>query len=141
MDEQPDQPLTEAEVDAYLKSMGVSPTGEDKFNVHRFLDNVAKASDTTKTGNLTEEELGMPKLPARTYKELALFCDDVANMDYFSDYFRKKAEILTSTSLSKDAKLITLAISQMRNITQRLKTKQQNKGWFSKKKPEEETEV
>jgi len=120
----------------YLQSlMGTTATKEDRLNVHNFLAIVAKNEDTTRLGNLKEEEVGLPKLPLRTYKELALFCKEVANMDYFSDYFDKKGQILTATSLSKDAKLINLAVMQRREVTQKIGSakQQENKGWFKKK--------
>lgn len=116
--------------------VGTTPTAEDKQNIHTFLHNVAVATDTTKTGFLEKEELGMPILPVRTYKELALFCEDVADMSYFSDYFRRKAEISTSTSLSKDAKLLSLAVLQKREVADITpkEPRKENKGWFRPKK-------
>jgi hypothetical protein len=103
-------------------------------NVHAFLREVAAAKDTTKTGFLTAEELGTPELPNRTFKELALFCDDIGNMGFFSDYFIKRSEILTSTSLSKEAKLLELAVISRRQLEDVTKPKKkENKGWFKKK--------
>ena len=58
-------------------------------------------------------------------------------MDYYGEYFRRKGEILTSTSLSKNAKLITLAITSMqkREMADTTKPKKVNKGWFKKSGP------
>ena len=132
-EEQPQ--MSEDEVAERLASLvATAPTAEDKSNVHTFLHNVAVSKDTTKTGNLEKEELGMPILPVRTYKELALFCSEVANMNYFSDYFNKKAEIALSTSLSKNAKLLDVAISQKREVADTTpRPMKENKGWFKKK--------
>ena len=137
-EEQIEPEMTEQEIaDKLATLVGTTPMSEAQNNVHTFLHNVATAKDTTKTGNLSVEELGNPTLPSRTYKELALFCNDVADMDYYADYFQKKGEILTSTSLSKDAKLITLAISslQKREMADVTKPRKPNKGWFRKKGP------
>jgi len=138
--EQEQQEMTPEEAE-YIKSLvGTTPTPDEKQTVHSFLHNVAIADDTTKLGNLKEEEVGTPKLPQRTYLELALFCKEIANMEYFHDYFRKKAEILTSSSLSKEAKLISLAVVTRRevgDISRRRPTK--NKGWFGNKNKEVET--
>jgi len=137
-DEQIEPEMTEQEIAERLSNLvGTTPMSDAQNNVHTFLHNVATAKDTTKTGNLTTEELGNPTLPSRTYKELALFCSEVADMDYYADYFKQKGEILTSTSLSRDAKLITLAISslQKREMADVTKPKKPNKGWFSKKGP------
>ena len=112
---------------------GTSPTGEDKHNIHTFLHNVAVAPDTTKTGNLTIEELGMPKLPFRTYKELSLFCNDIMDQPDFAEYFKKKGEILTATSLSKEAALLKFAVTQKREVADLTSKPKENKGWFNKK--------
>ncbi len=126
--------MSQEQAEEYIKSLGIAPTPEEKHNVHTFLHKVATADDTTKLGNLKEEEVGLPRHPLRTYKELALFCDEVANMAYFSDYFNKKAEILTSTSLSKEALLLKLAVVTRREQSNILKAPQkENKGWFKKK--------
>jgi len=124
--------MSEEEIAERLASLvGTTPTAEEKQNIHTFLHNVVVSRDTTKTGNLEIAELGMPILPVRTYKELALFCSDVANMNYFSDYFNKKAEICLSTSLSKDAKLLGLAIMQRREVADVTpQPRKENKGWF-----------
>lgn len=107
---------------------------EQKSNKHTFLTDVVKSNDTTKTGNLDIEEIGNPKLPLRTYKELALFCNEVWEQKEWGNYFNKKAEILTSTSLSKGGILIKLAVtdkSEMADVTP--KQTKPNKGWFKKK--------
>ena len=106
---------------------------EGKQNMHTFFSKVIASEDTTKTGNLDKDELGMSKLPLRTYKELELFCSDIANDNSFSEYFRKMGEVQTSTSLSKDAKLLELAVTmkkELADVTKKPQTK--NKGWFKK---------
>ena len=136
----PEEEMSESEIAERLSSLaGSTPSAEEKQNVHTFLHNVATAKDTTKTGFLGDEELGIPTLPLRTYKELELFCNEVANMDWYGEYFKKKGEILTATSLSKEAKLITLAISslQKREMADVTKPRKQNKGWF---KPKQNTQ-
>ncbi|HDK27244.1 MAG TPA: hypothetical protein ENG48_09215 [Candidatus Atribacteria bacterium] len=107
---------------------------EGKQNVHSFFTNIIKTKDTTKTGNLTSEELGLPSLPVRTYKELALFSEDVYNDKAWADFFNRMAEIQTSTSLSKDAILLRLSVTQkkeMADVTP--KERKINRGWFKKK--------
>ena len=111
-------------------------------NVHTFLHNVAVTTDTTKLGYLKEEELGFPNLPIRTYKELALFCDKVADMPIFNEYFNSMSEIVTSTSLSKDAKLLELAVINRREVADvTKKPRKENKGWFKPKTTTETTEM
>ena len=129
-----DEEITTEQAEEIIKSLGVAPVPEEKHSVHAFLHKVATSKDTTKLGNLSEEEVGAPKLPLRTYKELALFCTDIADMDYFGKYFDKKGEILTSTSLSKEALLLKLAVMQRREQSNILKAPAENKGWFKRKK-------
>ena len=115
-----------------MKSYG-APQQEEKHNVHTFLNNVAKSTDTTKTGNIDEAECGFTPYSLRTYKQLELASDVLCDDDIWADYFHKKGEILTATSLSKDAKLISLAVIQKREIADvTKKPMKENKGWFRK---------
>jgi len=107
---------------------------EGKQNVHSFFTNIIKSDDTTKTGYLEKEELGTPKLPVRTYKELALFAGDIYGDPSWKEYFKKMAEIQTATSLSKDGILVKLSVTQKKELADvSPKTKKTNKGWFKKK--------
>jgi hypothetical protein len=130
-------PEEQIQIENFLRGgmAGGSSQPEEKHNVHKFLHDVVEAEDTTKLGYLKEEEIGLPKLPLRTLKELALFCKDIAGMTYFGEYFDKQAEIMTSTSLSKDAKLLELSVVQRRELGDitRKKVMKENKGWFKKK--------
>jgi len=112
-----------------------APIPDDKQTVHTFLHNVATAKDTTKTGYLTEEEIGLPKLPIRACKNLSLVSDAIMDNPYFAEYFMREGEIVTSTSLSRNAKLLSLAVLQKREIADVTKKKTENSGWFKKKKP------
>ena len=93
---------------------------------------VIEEENTTKLGYLTEEELGVPKFPLRTEKELELFCNNIADMPYFAEYFKREGEILTSTSLSKDAKLLDLAVIQRREVQKTKPKRKPNKSWFKR---------
>lgn len=111
---------------------------ESKANLHTFLTNVVKMNDTTRTGNLSMDELGMSILPLRTNKELSLFCKDLAGNDVWADYFEKMAQIGTSTSLSKDGFLLKVAITNKKESSLADVTpKKSNGGWFKKKEPED----
>ena len=106
---------------------------ESKATAHTFFTNVIKSVDTTKTGNLGEEELGLPTLPVRTYKELALFSNDVADDKGWADYFDKMAEIQTSTSLSKEGFILRLVQTTKKELADVTPKSKANKGWFQKK--------
>lgn len=132
MDQDALTPQEKIELQNYLT--GSAPSPEEHHNVHKFLHEVAESDDTTKTGFLTAEEVGMPKLPTRTLKELALFSRDIANMPQFADYFEKESEIITSTSLSKEAKLLELAVTARRQLEDVTKRRKENRGWFGRRK-------
>jgi hypothetical protein len=112
---------------------------QGQANMHSFFTNVVETKDTTRTGNLKEEELGLPKVPVRTYQELALFADEVVHQPHWKKYFDKLSEIQTSTSLSKDSMLLKLAVTtkkELADVSPKSKTK--NKGWFkSKSQPDQ----
>jgi len=126
--------ITEQEAERMLRQFS-----ESKSNVHSFLTNVVKGKDTTKTGNLTADELGMPKIPVRTMKELSLFSKEVASEDEWAEYFKSLSEIQTSTSLSKEGLLLKLSVTQKKELADMTpKTRKVNKGWFKKKEEPQE---
>ena len=139
MSEESENLLTESENSSIQKYLGTGATAaEEKHTVHSFLYKVATEDDTTKLGNLSSDEVGAPRLTQRAYKELALVSDKIMTNDTFKDYFLAQSEILTSTSLSKDAMLIKLAVVQKRQIEDvTKKEKKKNPGWFSGRKKEE----
>jgi len=122
--------LTEKEAEDIIRQFS-----EGKSNMHSFFTNVVKADDTTRTGNLNDDELGISNLPVRTYKELEVFSNEVANQPEWADYFNKMSEIQTSTSLSKGGFLMRLSVTQKKESTLADLTpaKKENLGWFKRK--------
>jgi hypothetical protein len=57
--------LTEAEAEAMLRSFS-----ESKETPVSFFTKVITNADSSKIGNLTPEELGMPQLPVRTLQNI-----------------------------------------------------------------------
>lgn len=106
-----------------------------KQSIYSIFEKVINVKQKTiKVGNLNEVELGISKLPQRTYLELSLFCEDIAGDKDFSKYFADMAEIQTSSSLSKEGflmKLLVTAKKELSDVTPKAKTS--NKGWFKKK--------
>jgi len=126
--------LTEEEVVELQKYLGAgSPSPEEKHSVHKFLADVSTSDDTTKTGFLDAPEVGIPKHPTRTLKNVSLICSDIMGNPFLQQHYQNESEILTATSLSKDAKLISLAVISRRQLEDVTKPKKENKGWFSKK--------
>jgi hypothetical protein len=138
-----EQPTPEEQQAAEQQGMnpnwfGTNPIPEEKANVHSFLIKVIDAEDTTKMGNLTEEELGNLATTLRATKELELISKEIMENDTFANYFKKEAEIITSTSLSKNAKLLNLAVSQKREIADVTPRRKPNSSWFKKKDKSQE---
>jgi len=131
-----EEPMTRAEAqDIVDRTYGTAPMPEEKHSVHSFLHKVATSDDTTKTGFIKEEEMGMPTLSLRASKELALFCKEIADMEYFATFFDKMGEVLTSTSLSREGFLTKLAVVIRKEMSNILKAPMKtNRGWFGRKK-------
>jgi len=121
--------MTEEQAESILRDIQ-----EQKQNQHTFLTKVIQSKDTTKTGNLTQEELGSPRVPLRTFKQLELFCRDIYCDEDWANYYQQLAEIHTSSSLSKDAKLLNLSVTSKKELADMTpKEKKENKGWFRKR--------
>ena len=123
-----DSNLTEQDATELLRQFS-----ESKANMHSFFTQVVKTDDTLKTGNLDTNELGISKLPVRTYEELSLFSKDVANQSEWSKYFANMSEIQTASSLSKDGFLLKLVQTTKKELADVTPKQKENKGWFRKK--------
>ncbi len=107
---------------------------QEKSNIHSFFTKVIQNLSTTKTGNVTGEELGNPQMTIRGLKELELFSRDIYLDDTWASYFEKMAEIQTATSLSKEGFLLRLSVTQKKELSDVTPTtKKKNSGWFKKK--------
>ena len=138
-----EEELTPQEQEQLVEAMKAygTPVPEEKHNVHVFLNKVATSEDTTKTGNLKDEELGVTRFSLRSYKEMALCSEKLCNDDMWAEFFKKKGEILTATSLSRGGFLTQLAVIQRRQIEEIKQERKENKGWFKSKDKKEETTV
>ena len=137
------EPLTEQEKEEIKDILGYGGNIPDgKQNVHTFLFNVVTAEDTTKLGNLKEEEIGVTPNPIRSYKHLALFANDIMKKKELGKFFNANSEIVTATSLSRDGFLVDRAVVQKRELKDTTsKPRKENSSWFkSKDKKTEETE-
>lgn len=128
-------PEERAELNKYLSSYG-SPEQDPKHNVHTFLNMIAHAKDTTKLGNLKEEELGLMQHTLRANKVAALISSEIMDNKELQEYFSNKGEILTATSLSRGGFLDRLAVVQKKEMADLTPERKENKGWFKKKEPD-----
>ena len=134
--------LSEDDKERLQASLTGASLAEGKHSVHTFLHNVATAIDTTKLGNLDKEELGKVENSLRSYKFLALFADKVMKKPQLKEFFNIRGEIVTSTSLSWNALLVKLAVTQKRELANTTaQEKKQNSGWFKKKDAEPKAEA
>jgi hypothetical protein len=131
-----DKELTPVEEEQLKELMNYgSPNPEEKHNQHVFLSKVASSDDTTKTGFLKDEELGFTRFSLRSYKEMELAARNLQLNDTWANYFQKKGEILTATSLSRNGFLTNLAVIQRKQIEDMnlSNNAKPNSGWFQKK--------
>lgn len=107
---------------------------QTKYNVHTFLNEVLKTKDTTKVGFLSEAELGLPPHPVRAYKEMEIMAREIIGSEAIGNYFALEAEkIALAPSLSRNGKLIHLAVVTKRVVADETKIPKENKGWFKAK--------
>ena len=126
-----DEQLTESEAQELVRQLEA-----EKLTLPAFFGKVIENKETTRTGNLNQEELGISSLPVRSYKELELFCRNICEDDSWADYFKEMSEIQTSTSLSKDAILLRLVTTKRSEVADVTKPRKQNKSWFKKEEKE-----
>lgn len=131
-----EEQLKPEEIEELQTYLGGAPMPEEKYNHHAFLHKVATAKDTTKLGYLKDEELGVPKHPVRTMKNLALISDKILDNPYYQEFFEAESEIVTATSLSREGKLLELSVTDKREVRDTTKKPVENKGWFKKKDKE-----
>ncbi len=127
-----EQTYTEEQVKEYGEEIA-RQYAQEKANTHSFFTKVIQNDDTTKTGNLSEEELGNPQITLRGLKELELFSDKVEENDLWTDYFKQMSEITTATSLSKEGFLLRLSVTQKKELADVTAKPKKNRGWFKKK--------
>lgn len=134
-----DESLTMEEQEELQKLLGgTAPVPDEKHNVHTFISKVLTTKDTTKVGNLKEEEIGMLRNPVRSYKSMELFSNDIMHNDHLAKYFAMESEIATSTSLSRAATLLRFATTTNKNMADMTKQKKENSSWFKKKEKTDE---
>ena len=113
-----------------------SPTTTQKDSLYKFCRDILKIPDTTRIGNLTNTELGLMKLGARHYQEIAAYAG-VEGLDLVEKYLMNKSQIMTATSMSRKGFWAQLFFTSIKKeIKPRDKTPEKKK-WFSSKKPEE----
>jgi len=127
----------EAQADASV------PMSQESFDKGKLFWKVVKTQDSSKVGNLDKTELGSLDISVRDCKRIAALGYMLGHRG-FGDYYTKMAEIILSTSASKDGWLPELFVTSK---VERTKKKGGNinnlrgnapankggvKGWFKK---------
>ncbi len=129
--------ITPEEVEALEEAGYEYPKPDEKANIYNFFKRILISEDTSKTAYLNEDELGMVQLPVRTLKKLALYCNEMG-LSGLGSFFRKEANVVTDTSLSREGFLPKLAVTQKRqSFVETKQEKPTKKKWFSKSKSEQ----
>jgi len=129
--------LAEALGDDPRLGSGSAPTMKEKQDIMNFFNNVLNRDDTTKTSNLSDEELQAVRLMQRA----SLYALEV---DYtlVARYVKKRAEILLATGLSGRTKggfflqLVNTSKKMLESVSRRGTTPENTggrRGWFTKK--------
>lgn len=120
-----------------------SPTGYPKSptkdNQYKFFRDIIRLVDTTRIANLSKNELGESLIGVRHYKEIAAYAE-AEGLDKVAEYINGKANIVTSTSMSKKGFWSELFMTQIKKEKKAKQTEEVNKKWFHKKTGEESGE-
>ena len=108
---------------------GGYPTPPSKDSIFKFFREILQSKDSRKTGNLKEAELGQARLGVRHYLQVAQFAESEGLSDV-SDYLKKEAEIVLSTSLSRKGFLPQIFVTQIKKEQKLKEPVPQKKGLF-----------
>lgn len=114
-----------------------SPEPERKDNLFKFFREILFLKNTTRVGNIDATELGSTKLGVRPLLEVSRYAD-AEGLDKVAEYLVNKAEIITSTSMSKKGFWAKLFVTQIKSEQKTTPKEPTKKKWFSFKKNEEE---
>ena len=131
-----------AQLEEQLDTLGTEeedkdyPKAPDKDNVFKFFRYILDLKDSSKVGNLTDEELGRMKLSVRGYQDIANYAE-AEKLHRVNTYMMKKGEIVLATSLSRKALLAQLFVTQIKK-EQKIGKPEIKRGLFSSKPKESE---
>ena len=139
MEQDPELEQLDRELEKIKKmdsSLGSFPEPPSKDSIFKFFREILQSNDSRKTGNLLETELGRSKLGVRHYLEVAAYAE-VEGWSLVSQYLVDKAEIISSTSMSRKGFLAQLFVTQIRK-DKKDKSTPVKKSFWSKKTSEVE---
>ena len=115
-----------------------APSHEVKDNIYKFFRDVLKEEDSTRIGNVKDEELGRATKSIRALHNIADYAE-VEELDKVSEYIRNKALTITSTSMSRKGWFLSLAVTQIKKELKSMPSSGQQKKWtlFGRAKTED----
>ena len=128
----------EEQLDAQQSSFDYgSPVPEKKDTVFGFFLKILGMKDTSKTGNLLKEELGMLPASVRAYQDIAAY-NRAEGCNIVAAYLDYKSQIVLATSLSREGFFLKTAVTQIKTETKTRKWDESKKqSWFSGFKKQE----
>ena len=104
-----EEPVLSPEEQTAVRQMvgNIVPEPEDRSSIFKIFERIISTKDTTKVGNLTDNELNA----VRTLQNAGIFCEK-QELDVLSDYFASKAEVVLATSDSRTGFLVKAMITQ-----------------------------
>jgi hypothetical protein len=100
--------MTEEQLMALAKELDTGyPKPEDKASIYSLFKKFFEAKDSTKIGNINDEEL----YAVRSLKNAATYCN-VFNQELVSKYLNNKAENILASSMSKKFAFVLAAVTQ-----------------------------
>ena len=127
-----EEELAKIEAEEQSDSSGTygSPEPEKKDSNLKLFRDMIHSVDSRKIANLSHAELGGTTLGVRHQLEIALYCE-AEGLDKLAGYFQQKAEIITSTSMSKQGWLGQLIVTQIKKESKiRDSTPPTKKSWW-----------
>ena len=117
------------------------PNPEVKDNIYKFFRDVLKEKDSTRIGNLKDDELGRAKKSVRALNNISEYAN-IEGLPLVSDYIKNKSLNITSTSMSRKGWFMSLTVTQIKREHKSNASTQQPKkfSFFGRTKTEGEEE-
>lgn len=125
--------LSEDEIKEFLEGDYSSPKPADKDNLYKFFREVLRNKPSHKVANFRESEMGVMKLPVRSYMEIAAYAR-AEGLDIVATYLDEKAEILAATSMGRKGFWAQLLVTQIKKEQKVPIGLPQKKNWLGKPK-------
>ncbi|KKN76044.1 hypothetical protein LCGC14_0374340 [marine sediment metagenome] len=135
-----DDELMQIQQDMAEEQGGIgAQTAKARDSQLKLFRDILNTDDSKKVANLTEKELGTPRMDVRSALSLALFCE-TQHLYPLSVMFEQEAEITVATSMGKRGKFLETIVTQIKKQFQTRGTTDQpnKKRWFQKRTSEGE---